>query len=61
MVFGSALIMARFILVVVVALFMGSLFLMTSLIKNLQPPSKKLFFDCRLEDLLHLLRLLPGL
>ena len=35
---------------------------MTSLTKNPQPPSKKIFFECRLEDLPHLChRLLPGL
>jgi len=33
---------------------------MTSLTKNPQLPSKKIFFKCRLEDLSHLLRLLPG-
>jgi len=27
---------------------------MTSLTKKTHPPSKKLFFECRLEDLLHL-------
>jgi len=34
--------------------------LMTSLTKNPQPPSKKIFFECRLEDLLHLLRQFTG-
>ena len=34
---------------------------MTSLTKNSHPPSKKFFFECRLEDLPRLLRLLPGL
>jgi len=34
--------------------------LMTSLTKNPQPPSKKIFFGCRLEDLPRLLTLRPG-
>jgi len=34
---------------------------MTPLTKKPHPPSKNFFFECRLEDLLHLLRLLPGL
>jgi len=34
---------------------------MTSLTKNPHPPSKKFLFECRLKDLLRLLRLLPGL
>jgi len=29
--------------------------------KNLHSPNKKFFFECRLEDLSRLLRLLPGL
>jgi len=29
--------------------------------KKTAPQSKKFFFECRLEDLPHLLRLLPGL
>ena len=33
---------------------------MTSLANNLHPPSKKFFFDCSLEDLPRLLRLLLG-
>ena len=35
--------------------------LMTSSQKTCNPPSKKIFFECRLKDLPHLLRLLPGL
>ena len=34
---------------------------MTSLTKNPHPPSKKIFFKCRLEDFLRLLTLRPGL
>jgi len=34
---------------------------MTLLTKKLHPPSKKIFFECRLEDLPRLLRLLAGL
>jgi len=34
--------------------------LMTSLTKNPHLPSKKFFFECRLEDLPHLLTLRPG-
>jgi len=30
--------------------------LMTSLTKNTQPPNKNFFLECRLEDLLNLLR-----
>jgi len=33
---------------------------MTSLTKNPQSPSKKFFFECRLEDLTRLLTLQPG-
>ena len=35
--------------------------LMTSLTKNLHPPTKKCFFECRLEDLLSLLSLWTAL
>jgi len=35
--------------------------LMTLLTKNSQPPTKKIFFECRLEDLLHLLSLWTAL
>ena len=37
------------------------LYLWCHITKNLHPPSKKYFFECRLEDLTRLLRLLPGL
>jgi len=35
--------------------------MMTSLTKNPQPPTKKFFFECRLEDLPNLLRVWTGL
>jgi len=35
--------------------------LMTSLTKNPHPPTKKILFECRLEDLPRLLTLRPGL
>jgi len=35
--------------------------LMMSLTKNLQPATKNFFFECRLEDLLNLLRVLTAL